>query len=297
MPHISVLPTEAIEALKVTKGSRVIDGTINGGGHSRKIVELMEGSGTLLGIDLDASALARAKETIGKSAVEVHLFEGNFADMTRFAAEIGVETFTGVLLDLGLSSNQLEESGRGFSFQKDEPLLMTLRSRVRPDAFTAEDIVNTWEEETIADIIYGYGEERFARRIAKGIAQARKEAPITTTARLVEVIRNSTPPPYHRGKPHFATRTFQALRIAVNDELESLRRGLDAALTLLAPGGRLAVISFHSIEDRIVKTTFLAAQKNGRGTIITKKPIIPTEEETARNPRARSAKLRIFEVV
>ena len=296
MSHISVLPREAIEALKVIPGSRIIDGTINGGGHSRRIVELLQGQGVLLGIDLDAEALERAREHIGKTSAQVHLFEGNFAQMDRFAREAGVSDFTGILLDLGLSSNQLESSGRGFSFQKDEPLSMTLTSRTRPDAFTAEDIINDWEEGTIADIIYGYGEERFARRIARGIVEARKKKAITTTTELVEVIRQSTPGPYHRGKTHPATRTFQALRIAVNDELESLRKGVQVALSLLAPQGRLVIISFHSIEDRIVKRAFLEAQKEEKGTIITKKPLAPSEEEIKENPRARSAKLRVFEV-
>lgn len=301
MAHVSVLLREAVDALRVKPGSRVIDGTINGGGHSQLIVEHMQGEGLLLGIDLDADALVKAKENIGETSVFVHLCEGNYAEMGRFAAEVTTQAWNGVLLDLGLSSNQLEYSGRGFSFQKDEPLLMSMRSRPWRDGesssgvFTARDIVNEWDESTIADIIYGYGEERFARRIARGIVERRREDPLETTADLVEVIRRSTPSPYHRGRTHYATRTFQALRIAVNDELGSLRTGIAAAFSLLAPCGRLAIITFHSIEDRIVKTSFVAAQKDGKGTIITKKPLVPTGEEIKQNPRARSAKLRIFE--
>ena len=261
------------------------------------IVEQMAGEGLLLGIDLDSEALARAKKRLGDTTVSLHLCEGNYSQMEEFAGNIGCTSFDGILLDLGLSSNQLEDSGRGFSFQKDEPLSMSFRAVEHPHEFTARDIVNEWEESTIADILFGYAEEKFARRIAKGIILARGMRPILTTQDLVEVVKRSTPFWYHHGRSHPATRTFQALRIAVNDEMESLHKGLASALKLLSPQGRLAVITFHSIEDRIVKVAFVEAERSGRGTVITRKPIIPGEEELTQNPRARSAKLRIFEAL
>jgi len=295
MAHVSVLLDECVDALQVRPGVSIIDGTINGGGHSEAIVRALQGEGLLLGIDLDRTALERAGKRLQGSGVTVHLREGNYAQMEEFAKEIGCTSFDGILLDLGLSSNQLEESGRGFSFQRNEPLSMTFKADEAPGHFTAREIVNEWEESTLADILYGYGEEKFARKIARGIVTMRAMRPILTTADLVEVVKRSTPFWYHRGKTHPATRTFQALRIAVNDEMESLRKGLAAAFTLIAPKGRIAIISFHSIEDRIVKTSFLEAQKNGKGTVLTRKPILPGTEELTRNPRARSAKLRIFE--
>lgn len=295
MVHVSVLLAESVQALRVRKGSKIIDGTINGGGHSALIVSQMEGEGLLLGIDLDSDALARARKRLGETGVSIHLCEGNYAQMEEFAGTIGCSSFDGILLDLGLSSNQLEDSGRGFSFQKNEPLSMSFRSVEHPHEFTARDIVNEWEESTIANILFGYAEEKFARRIAKGIIDARHMRPILTTQDLVEVVKRSTPFWYHHGRSHPATRTFQALRIAVNDEMESLNKGLASAQKLLTPGGRLAVITFHSIEDRIVKTAFVEAERNGKGTVITRKPITPGDEELAQNPRARSAKLRIFE--
>lgn len=294
MTHATVLLEESVAALNVQPGSRIIDGTINGGGHSERILELMQGSGTLVGIDLDADALARAKERLRPGNATVHLLQGSYADMLELTHGLGYSVFDGVLLDLGLSSNQLEESGRGFSFRRNEPLLMNFQTQASAASFTARDIVNDWDEETIADVLYGYGEERFARKIAREIVATRGTTPIETTDQLVSIVLKSTPGWYHHGKTHPATKTFQALRIAVNDELEGLKRGITAALELLAPGGRLAIISFHSIEDRIVKQAYLTAQKQA-ATVITKKPIVPSREELASNPRARSAKLRILE--
>jgi 16S rRNA (cytosine1402-N4)-methyltransferase len=207
------------------------------------------------------------------------------------------------MLDLGLSSDQFETSGRGFSFQKNEPLLMTFKENLGPEDLTAKQIVNTWDEENIADIIYGYGEERYSRKIAKGIVGARAVKPIETTFDLVEIIKNSTPSRYAHGKIHPATRTFQALRITVNDEINALKEGLEKGWERLAPGGRMAVISFHSIEDRIVKHFYKSKEwmEKADGTsertanIITKKPITASHQEISENPRSRSAKLRIIE--
>jgi 16S rRNA (cytosine1402-N4)-methyltransferase len=192
------------------------------------------------------------------------------------------------MLDLGLSSDQFETSGRGFTFQKDEPLLMTFKKNPTEHDLTADEIVNTWDEANIADIIYGYGDERYSRRIAKSIVESR---PIKTTFELVEAVKLGTPSAYHRGRINPATKTFQALRITVNDEINTLKEGLRKGFEALNPGGRMAVISFHSIEDRVTKRFF----KEVGGNILTKKPIVPSDEEKIRNPRSRSAKLRIIE--
>lgn len=295
MSHVSVLLDEAIAALNLARGSSVLDATINGGGHSVEICRRLDGSGVLLGIDLDRDALEKASVRLQDCGVTVHLKEGNYAQMEHLAHAVGVTSFDAILFDLGLSSNQLEEAGRGFSFMRNEPLVMTFSASASEDAITAREIVNEWEETTIADVLYGYGEERFARRIAKAIVEARRQNPIETTNDLVAIIERATPRPYHRLRAHPATKSFQALRIAVNDELESIRKGIEASLRLLAPKGRLAIITFHSIEDRIVKVAFVAAEKERIATVLTKKPIVPTKAEIENNPRARSAKLRILE--
>ena len=208
-----------------------------------------------------------------------------------------MKTVDAIIFDLGLSSDQLEISGRGFSFTKDEPLLMTMKESPNDEDLTAKEIVNTWEERNLADIIYGYGEERFSRRIAKAIVEARKENEIKTTFELVKIIEGSVPGSYKRGKIHFATRTFQALRIAVNDELGALEEGLAGGLKILKNEGRMGVISFHSLEDRIVKRFFREMKDEGKIKIINKKPIIAGKEELILNKRSRSAKLRIIEKI
>ena len=215
--------------------------------------------------------------------------------MQQMINSFGIEHVDGVMFDLGFNSYQIENSGRGFSFRTNEPLLMTFKKVPNENDITADSIINSWDEEHIADILYGYGEERFARRIARGIIAARKIKKIERTVELVDIVKSSTPRWYHARRIHPATKTFQALRIAVNDEIETLRKGLREALSILKRGGRLAVISFHSIEDRVVKQFFNGASKDGHGMIITKKPIVPQRDEISRNPRARSAKLRIFE--
>ena len=201
------------------------------------------------------------------------------------------------MLDLGLSSDQFETSGRGFTFKNDEPLLMTFKKNPDQGDLTAYQIVNTWEEENIADVIYGYGEEKYSRRIAKAIVNYREKKAIEKTSELVEIISNSVPVFYKRGRIHPATRTFQALRIAVNDELNTLKRGLERGFARLASGGRIAVISFHSLEDRIVKNFNKEKEELEQARIITKKPIVPSEDEVRENPRSRSAKLRILEKI
>lgn len=293
--HQSVLLHEVITYLDIKKGDAVLDGTINGGGHSKAMCELIGSKGKLIGIDQDKEALARATKALSQCNAPHFLIQENFRNLDRVLLSTGMKTVDKILLDLGFSSFQIETSGRGFSFQKDEPLLMTLKASPQPEDLTAEEIVNTWEEEHIADIIYGFGEERFSRRIAKGIVSAREKKRITTTGELARIIIESVPERLRSGKIHPATKTFQALRITVNDELGALTEGLEKGIRALSPGGRMAVISFHSLEDRIVKNTFRQKQKEGIVSILTKKPLVPSREEIGENKRARSAKLRVIE--
>jgi 16S rRNA (cytosine1402-N4)-methyltransferase len=289
-PHISVLLQETIDGLDLHDGDVVVDGTLGRAGHSIEAVK--RAKIRIIGIDRDAQAIeeSRAKlRAAGLSDADFELHQGNFSDMAKFVTKADK-----VILDLGLSSPQIDSSGRGFSFKRDEPLSMTMEREPGPDSFTARDIVNGWSEEDIANVIFAYGEERYARRIARGILAAREIAPIETTQRLVDVVHHSVPFIYRHGKIHPATRTFQALRIAVNDELKSIERGLDGAMSILSPQGRIAVISFHSLEDRIVKQKMRAWEEQGLGKQVTKKPLVPSEAEADRNPRSRSAKLRIF---
>ncbi len=294
--HKSVLLQEAIDGLNLKEGLRVLDGTINGGGHSSVICQKIGKSGVLIGMDLDQEALARAEKHLKSCKATTYLIEDNFRNMGRSMKKYGVENFDAILLDLGLSSDQLGVSERGFSFQVDEPLLMTFKKELSENDLTAREIVNTWDEEHIADIIYGYGEERFSRRIARNIVLARKEGLIERTKDLVSIVEQAVPSWYKNGRTHSATKTFQALRTAVNDEIESLREGLEKGIKSLSPKGRIAVISFHSIEDRVVKRILKKAAKEDKGVVVTKKPIVPTAKEIKENPRARSAKLRIFEL-
>ncbi|GMQ95508.1 MAG: 16S rRNA (cytosine(1402)-N(4))-methyltransferase RsmH [Patescibacteria group bacterium] len=295
MPHIPVLLKEVLSGLEIRSGETVLDATLGGGGHSTAICEIIGSGGTLVGLDQDSGALAAAKERLEKGACTVQLAQENFRDLDKALDKFGIGEIDKALFDLGMGTHQLEGSGRGFSFQKDEPLIMTFDPHPTENDLTAREIVNNWDEENIADILYGYGGERFARRIAKGIAKARKEGPIERTSELVEIIKKSVPAFYRKGKTHPATKTFQALRITANDEIGSLKEGLGKALRRLKKGGRVAVISFHSIEDRIVKIFFKEEAKSGEYKIITKKPIAPSRGEIAENPRARSAKLRIIE--
>lgn len=279
--HIPALLKETIEGLKVKPGGKYIDCTLGGAGHTKKIIEL---GGIVLGIDADIDAIENAKKL---NLSNLTLNQGNFAHLKEIAQSQNFTQVDGILFDLGVSTHQLETENRGFSFNTNAPLDMRMDQSL---AVSARDLVNGLNEGELADLIYKLGEERFAKRIAREIVSARKEKPIETCDQLAEIILKVR----RRGKDrtHPATRTFQALRIAVNDELNSLKDALPQAIDLLKPGGRLAVLSFHSLEDRIVKNFF---KENGNLKIITDKPITPTKEETLLNPRARSAKLRLAE--
>ncbi|MBL1434496.1 16S rRNA (cytosine(1402)-N(4))-methyltransferase RsmH [Candidatus Wolfebacteria bacterium] len=290
--HVSVLLQEVLDGLQITKNSVVVDATVGGAGHLKEFSKLLSKKGTLIGIDADPEALTRAEEALSDAKPTVVLIPGNFRDIRDHLESRDIPQITHALFDLGWSGFQLTV-GRGFSFLTEEPLLMTY-GIPEEETLTAKDLINSLDEDKIADIIFAYGEERFARRIAKSIVETRSEKDIETTSELAAIVKRSVPAWYRHRKTHPATKTFQALRIAVNDELEALRDGLKGAIHLLAPGGRVAVITFHSIEDRIVKRFFEGLQREGVGVPLTKKPIPPTEEEVKENPRARSAKLRVF---
>jgi 16S rRNA (cytosine1402-N4)-methyltransferase len=277
LSHVPVLSAEVLNALDPAPGKVFVDGTLGGAGHTRL---LLAAGATVYGIDQDPFALARARE----AALEgLSVLEGNYRDMRALLAGAGVDRVDGVLLDIGVSSFQLDDTDRGFSYHSEAPLDM----RMSQTGESAAEVVNTYPEAELASIIYEYGEDRLSRRIARGIVYAREKAPIETTVELAEIVKRAYPG-FSKGI-HPARRTFQALRIHVNDELGALRDGLSAAEALLGPGGRLAVISFHSLEDRIVKRFLL-----GSATLrpLTKRPVTAAEEEQASNPRARSAKLR-----
>lgn len=295
--HKAVLSNETIQGLSANiteKHADVIylDGTLGGAGHAMLMAEKFSGNINIIGLDRDEDALEMAKDILSEKASKVILENENFRDLDKVLDKHGIKTVDMILLDIGISSDQLDTAGKGFSFLRDEPLLMTMGD---PEKyyFTAKDIVNKWKEEDIANVIFGYGEERFARKIAKAIVSYRYKKEIETSAELAEIVKNTVPAFYRRSRIHPATKTFQALRIAVNDELESLKQGLSKGYERLKPGGRLAVITFHSIEDRIVKNFFKSIGQSAK--IITKKPIRPTEDEINKNPRSRSAKLRIIE--
>ncbi len=297
MTHKTVLLHQAIEGLTIQPGDIFVDGTVGGGGHIEEAVRRCGNSIKIIGIDLDAAALSRAKARIASQEANITFMEGSFRNMDTILDSLGIGQVNKILLDIGLSSNQFEESGRGFSFQRDEPLLMTFKENPGESDLTAREIVNTWDEENIKTILQGYGEEQFAWKIAKAIVERRQVKPIETTFDLVEIVKSATPGFYQHRKIHPATKTFQALRIAVNDELQSLKEGISKGFERLSPQGRLAVISFHSLEDRTVKQFFVEKESIGAGKRITKKPITPTDTEIEENPRSRSAKLRIIEKI
>lgn len=293
--HIPVLLKESAELLNLKIGDTILDATINGGGHSEEILKMIGEKGKLIGIDQDGEVLNKLKEK-WKDRKNILLAKDNFRNLDKVLASLKIEKINGALFDIGASSSQIDEFGRGFSFQKDEPLLMTMKTETKPDDLTAKEIINDWNEKDLADIIWRYGEERFSRKIAKNIVRRRKQKTIETTAELVDVIKKSVPSFYRNSrKINCATRTFQALRIAVNDELGALEEGLRKVWSFLGEGGRLAVISFHSLEDRIVKNYFKDVATKSEGKIITKKPLTPTKEERKNNSRSRSAKLRAIE--
>lgn len=282
LSHVPVLADEVIQALAPAPGRVFVDGTLGGAGHTGL---LLAAGATVYGIDQDPFALDRARAA---NHAGLHVLRGNYRDMVALLAGVGVTQVDGILLDIGVSSFQLDDTGRGFSYHTEAPLDM----RMSQSGESAADVVNSYDEEDIAAIIYEYGEDRLSRRIARGIVYAREKAPIETTVQLADIVKRAYPG-FSKGI-HPARRTFQALRIHVNDELGALRDGLQAAETLLAPGGRLAVISFHSLEDRIVKRFLLGSEVLSP---LTKRPVIASEAEQATNPRARSAKLRSAERV
>ncbi|KND47432.1 MAG: 16S rRNA (cytosine(1402)-N(4))-methyltransferase [Parcubacteria bacterium C7867-004] len=294
--HDTVLLEEAVAGLKIAAGDVVVDATLGGAGHFKRILEQLPADGTLVGIDADADALVRAQAVVdevpGAVRPTVKLVNGNFRDLAALMNENDLVP-TKVLFDLGWSGFQLAR-GRGFSFRADEPLLMTYGDP--SEGTTASDLVNHLSEASLSDIIFSLGEERFAKSIARSIVAHREVKEIETTFELVAAIEQGTPSWYQHRKLHPATKTFQALRIAVNDELGALRDGLAASLELVPAGGRIAVITFHSIEDRIVKSMLRDAAADGKGSLSPRKPIVPSAEELKANPRARSAKLRLFEV-
>lgn len=302
--HLSVLPDEVLALLEPAPGGIYLDGTVGGGGHARLILEASSPDGRLIGLDRDPSALRKAAEVLAPFGERVALRHRNFSEAAGVLAELGIGGLDGMLLDLGVSSHQLDEASRGFSFRGEAPLDMRMDPTVGP---TAADLLNTAEAEELARIFREYGEERFAGRIARRIVQVRQQQPLTTTRQLAELVREAVPGGKAPARIHPATRVFQALRIQVNQELEHVCRGIASAVDLLNPGGRLVVISFHSLEDRIVKRFF---QEEARGCIcpprlptcvcnhrprlelLTRKGVRASEAEVEANPRARSAVLR-----
>lgn len=295
MKHITVLKEETIAQLNLRPGSVVVDCTLGSGGHSRQALEAIGATGTLIAFDADPAAIAHNATLSTEYEATVHLVQKNFRELTSTLTELGFAHVDAIMADLGWRTEQFastEGIPRGFSFNADEPLLMTFGDP-RTYSFTAYDIVNDWQEEDIANVIYGYGEEPKARRIARKIVEVRAEAPIESSRQLAELVE--TVMPHRRGKIHPATKTFQALRIAVNDEFETLETLLQAGLDLLTHGGRMAIISFHSLEDRIVKHTFRTFAHDQQALLVHKKPIMLSREAIIENPRARSAKLRTIE--
>ena len=289
--HKTVLLNETIEGLnlqkKLSERSLVLDCTFGGGGHSLEIL-LRYPNVKVIAMDQDKSAFEKAKGKFKGLENRITFVNKNFKDIEG-------EKVDAIIFDLGLSSDQLENSGRGFSFLRDEPLLMTMKENPKEEDLTASDIVNNWSEENLAKIIYGYGEEKLSRRIARAIVDARQKSEIKSTFDLVKILEGAVGKAYKRQKLHFATRTFQAIRIAVNDELGVLQIGLQKGFEILNIGGRMAVISFHSLEDRIVKRFYQNKVKEGKAILINKKPITAGVVEIKKNSRSRSAKLRILE--
>ena len=287
MTHIPVLQKEVIDYLDPKPNENFIDATIGEGGHTAAILEKNKPNGKVLGIEIDPEILEKFK-----FQDRLILVNDSYVNLKNIIEKYNFGPIKGILFDLGMSSWHLEESGRGFSFQKDEPLDMrydeSLKFKVQSSKLTAEEILNKWRGEELEKILREYGQERFAQGIAKKIIETRRIRPIKTTFQLVEIIKRATPSWYHHQRIHFATKTFQALRITVNNELENIKKGLEEALDVLGDGGRLVVISFHSLEDRIVKNFF----QERKIEILTKKPIRPSLEEIKTNKRSRSAKLR-----
>jgi len=292
--HRSVLLHESLESLEIQADDIVLDATLGGAGHAKEIAKHLTSKGILIGIDADGAAIKRAEVALKGTKAKVILAEGNFRNLESYLGKHVIPHLDKALFDLGWSQFQLS-AGRGFSFLTDEPLLMTYSDSKGDDVLTAGRIVNTWGEESIADIIYGWGEERYSRRIAKAIVEARKLGEIKSASELAQIVSSAVPHFYRKSHLHPATKTFQALRIATNDEMGALKDGLTSAWKSLKSGGRLAVISFHSVEDRVVKHVMRSWVDLGDGKLLFKKPVTPSDAELRENPRARSAKLRCIQ--
>ena len=305
--HRSVLLDECMEGLAIRPDGTYIDGTAGGAGHSSEIARRLGKNGRLIALDQDDTAVAVATERLSVFGERARVVKTNFCDLGRVCEELGIEEIDGLLLDLGVSSYQLDTAERGFSYQADAPLDMRMDT-TRP--LTAREVVNDYSEDRIRRILFEYGEERFSSRIASNIIRAREKAPIETTGELVEIIKRSIPAGARDGGHHPAKRSFQALRIEVNSELDVIAPAIKSAVRLLRPGGRIAIITFHSLEDRIVKQTFAdlasgctcpksfpvcVCGKRPQVKVVTRKPILPSEAELEENPRSRSAKLRVAE--
>ncbi len=289
--HVPVLPDEVIKWLKLKPGGLYIDGTLGLGGHASLILENSSPDGRVIGFEWDAEAVAQAEQTMAGHRARFQLVHGSYAEIADHCRALDVAGVDGVLVDLGVSSLQLDRPERGFSFRQDAPLDMRMDDRLK---LTAADLVNRLKKDELADIFYNYGEERQARRIARFLVEARLEAPIRTTGELAAIVARSIPAKFHPKKIHVATKVFQALRIAVNREFDNLVKLLNDAPDVMAVGARIAIITFHSLEDRIVKQAFI---NNPAYRVLTKKPLLPTDEEKGSNPRSRSAKLRVAEKV
>ena len=305
--HKSVLLKETIDGLKIKPDGIYVDGTLGGGGHASEVARRLSDKGSIIGIDQDAAAIEAAGIRLKNFGEKVTIVRSNYCDMKSQLGKLGIDKVDGIVLDLGVSSYQLDTAERGFSYREDAPLDMRMDRRQK---MTARYIVNDYEERELYRVIRDYGEDKFAKNIAKHIVAARQKAPIETTGQLTEIIRASIPMKFQKKSGHPAKRTFQAIRIELNQELEVLKNSLDAMIDLLNPGGRLCIITFHSLEDRIVKSAFRKNEnpctcpsdfpvcvcgKISKGSIITRKPILPSKEEMEENSRAKSAKLRIFE--
>ena len=290
-PHVPVLCDEVIDLLQPRDGGLYVDGTLGLGGHTQAILERSAPTGRVIGFEWDAEALARAQERLAPYQDRLRTVQASYADLLAELAALNVERIDGLLVDLGVSSLQLDHAERGFSFRTDAPLDMRMDRR---NLVTAASLVARLSAEQLADMFYHYGEERQARRIARFLVEAREAEPVTTTGRLAEIVAAAVPRKFHPPRIHVATRVFQALRIAVNTELDNLVRLLETAPAVLAPGARIAIIAFHSLEDRIVKQAFAG---NPAYRVLTRRPIEPQPAETQKNPRARSAKLRVAERV
>lgn len=305
--HKSVLLNETIDGLNIKPDGIYVDGTLGGGGHAYEVCRRLGEKGSIVGIDQDAAAIEAASARLKDFGEKVTIVRSNYCDMKSKLHELGIDKVDGIVLDLGVSSYQLDTAERGFSYREDAPLDMRMDTRQK---MTARDIVNDYTEADLYRVIRDYGEDKFAKNIAKHIVQARAVKPVEMTAELSEIIRASIPMKFQQKSGHPAKRTFQAIRIELNRELDVLRDSLDDMIDLLNPGGRLCIITFHSLEDRIVKSAFRKNEnpctcppdfpvcvcgKKTKGSIITKKPILPSEEELEYNSRSKSAKLRIFE--